>query len=82
MSVFTHILSIVGTPALLLALGHFAWRVSRAVLLQRAGSVALKRGNEDQRPEAGLKIIDALTGENEPSYWAILPWRKSDDGEP
>ncbi len=52
------------------------------MLLQRAGSAALKRGSEDERREAGLKIVDALTGENEPWYRAILPWCKSDDGGP
>lgn len=78
LSEFTHILVYVGTPAL--AVGSFAWRLSRAVLLQRAGSAALKHGSKDPHGEAGLKIIKALTRESEPWYRAILPWRKPDDG--
>ena len=58
----------------------FAWRVSRAALLYRAGATALKRGNEDPHGKAGLKIVKELTSENEPWYLAILPWRKSDGG--
>jgi hypothetical protein len=52
------------------------------VLLHRAGATALKHGSEDQRREAGLRIVDALTSENEPWYRAILPWRRSDDSPP
>jgi hypothetical protein len=81
-SEFVRVLSIVGTPALILALGSCAWRVSRAVLLQRAGSAALKGGSEDDRREAALEIVKSLTGENEPWYKAILPWRRPGDGEP
>jgi hypothetical protein len=51
-------------------------------LLYRAGSTALKRGSEDQRREAGLKIVDALASEDEPWYLAALSWRKSDDNLP
>lgn len=83
MSSFTHILAYVGTlTAFVLALGTLAWRVSRAVLLYRAGSAALKYGSKDPHGQAGLKIVDTLTGENEPWYRAILPWRKSDDSPP
>jgi len=78
MSAFTQILIYVGGPAL--ALGSLAWRVSRAVLLHRAGAAALKHGSEDQRREAGLEIIKALTDADEPWYLKALPWRKSDDG--
>ncbi len=74
MSAFTHsIISYVGPPAvLLLALGVFAWRVSRAVLLYRAGTAALKHGSKDPRGKAGLKIVDALTGADEPWYRALM----------
>jgi hypothetical protein len=83
MSSFTHILAYVGTlTAFVLALGTLAWRVSRAVLLQRAGAAALKHGSKDPRGKAGLEIVDALTGENEPWYKAILPWHRPDDGGP
>jgi hypothetical protein len=64
-----------------LALGTLAWRVSRAVLLQRAGAAALKHGSEDPHGKAGLKIVKALTSDSEPWYRAILPWRRSDDGQ-
>lgn len=53
----------------------------RAVLLQRAGATALKQGSEDQRGQAGLEIVKALTSDNEPSYLAVLPWRKPGDGQ-
>jgi hypothetical protein len=78
MSSITHLLIPIG--ALALALGTLAWRISRAVLLQRAGSAAIKHGCKDPRGKAGLKVVDALTGESEPWYRAILPWRKPDDG--
>jgi hypothetical protein len=82
MSAFTHsLLSYVGPPAVLLAIGVFAWRVSRAVLLYRAGSAGLKHGIKDPRGEAGLKIVDALTGADEPRYRAILG-RKSGEDQP
>jgi hypothetical protein len=55
--------SVLGTPTL--ALGTFAWRVSRAVLLQRAGATALKQGSDDQRGKAGLEIVKALTSDDE-----------------
>jgi hypothetical protein len=55
---------------------------SRAVLLYRAGSAALKHGSKDERGKAGLKIVGALTDENEPWYRAILTWRRSDDSPP
>ena len=79
LSVFAHLLIYVGTPAL--ALGTFAWRVSRAVLLQRAGTAALRHGSKDPHGKAGLEIVKALTTE-EPWYRAIWPWRRSGDGEP
>lgn len=83
MFVLIHVLASVGPPAvLLLALGSLAWRVSRAVLLYRAGSAAIKHGDRNPRGRAGLEIIKSLTGENEPWYRAILPWRRSDDGGP
>jgi len=77
MSAFIHYF---GTPAFVLALGSFVWRVSRAVLLHRAGAIALKRGSKDPHGEAGLEIVGKLTSESEPWYQAILPWRKPDDG--
>jgi hypothetical protein len=81
LSVFTHVLAYFGPPvALLLALGSFAWRVSRAALLQRAGAAALKHGSEDPHGKAGLEIIKALTRDNEPWWREILPGRRSDDG--
>jgi hypothetical protein len=79
LSVFTHLLIYIGTPAL--ALGTFAWRVSRAVLLYRAGSTALKKGTEDPRGKAGLEIVEELTRESEPWFRAILG-RRSDDSQP
>jgi hypothetical protein len=79
LSVFAHVLAYVGAPALVLTLGTFAWRVSRAALLQRAGSAALKHGSKDPHGEAGLEIVKALTTDSEPWYQAILPWRRSDD---
>ncbi|HET6191108.1 MAG TPA: hypothetical protein VFE59_29395 [Trebonia sp.] len=79
MSASTNVLTYAGTlTALVLALGTFAWRVSRAVLLHRAGSAALKHGSKDPRGKAGLRIVDALTSDNEPWYRAILPWRESE----
>ena len=81
MSAFTHVLPYAGTfTALVLALGTLAWRVSRAVLLHRAGSAALKYGNKDPHGRAGLKIVDKLTSDNEPWYRALLPRHKSDHG--
>lgn len=80
LSVFAHLLIYVGTPTL--ALGTFAWRVSRAVLLQRAGATALKKGDSDPQGKAGLAIVQELTRESEPWYLAALPWRRPDDGQP
>jgi hypothetical protein len=74
-----HVLNYVGIPACILALGTFAWRVSRAVLLHRAGATALKHGSKDPCGKAGLKIVEALTRESEPWSRAILSWRRSDD---
>ena len=83
MSVFAHVLPYIGSPALVLALGSFVWRFSRAWLLGRAGRAALKHGSEDPHGEAGLKIVDALTHhESEPWYRALLPGSKSDDSSP
>jgi len=83
MSAFTHVLTYAGTlTALVLAVGTLAWRVSRAMLLHRAGSAALKYGSKDPHGKAGLKIVDKLTSDNEPWYRALLPWRKSDDRAP
>jgi hypothetical protein len=64
-----------------LASGKFAWRVSRAALLHRAGSAALGRVSDDERRKVGLKIIKELTREREPWYLAALPCCKSDDGQ-
>jgi len=78
LSAFTHsLISYVDSPALVLALGTFVRRVARAVLLHRAGVAALKHGSEDERREAGLEIVKALTDENEPWYRALPWWRKS-----
>jgi hypothetical protein len=83
MSVFTHVLGDLGTPVFVLALVTGVVRVSRAALLHKAGSTALSQGSEDQRREAGLAIVEALTRrEREPWYRALLPGRKPDDGEP
>ena len=83
LSVFTHILAYVGTPAGILAVAGGLVRVSRAALLRKAASTALDHGTEDQRREAGLKIVDALTRrEREPWYLALLPGRRSDDDQP
>ena len=50
-------------------------RVSRAALLHKAGAAALNQGTEDQRRDAGLAIVEALTRrEREPWYVAALPW--------
>jgi hypothetical protein len=79
----TPVIAYVGTPtAFILALGTFVWRVSRARLLSRAGSAAIKHGDENPQGRAGLEIVKTLTGENEPWYRAVWPWRRSDDGEP
>lgn len=75
---FTHsLISYVGSPTLVLALGNFVRHVTRAVLLHRAGAAALKHGSEDERREAGLEIVKALTDENEPWYRTLPWWRKS-----
>jgi hypothetical protein len=79
LSALIHVLIYIGTPAL--ALGTFAWRVSRAVLLQRAGAAALKHGDKHPRGRAGLEVVRTLTRE-EPWYKAILPWRSPSDGGP
>jgi hypothetical protein len=81
LSVFTHLLPYVGSPALVLALGSLAWHVSRARLLKRAGDTALEKGCKDPQGKAGLEIVKALTGDDEPWYRQILG-RKSDDGGP
>jgi hypothetical protein len=81
-SAFIRVLASVGTPADILAIAGGLVRVSRAALLHKAGSTALSHGTEDQRREAGLAIIEALTRrESEPWYRAILPWRKSGNDE-
>lgn len=82
MSSLCDVLSYVGIPAFVMALGTFAGRFSRAVLLHRARAAALKHGSKDPRGKAGLEIVKALTDENEPWYRAILPWRKSGEDEP
>jgi hypothetical protein len=64
-----------------LALGTFLWRRSRARLLDRAGIVALEKGDDDPQGRAGLAIVKMLN-DDEPWFKAILPWRRSDDGEP
>lgn len=83
MSVLAHLLPYVGTlTALVLAFGTFAWRVSRARLLGRAGVTALEKGIKDPQGKAALEIVRALTSDDEPWYLAALPWRKSGDGQP
>ena len=83
MSAFLHVLPYVGTiTVFVVALGSCAWRVSRAMLLHRAGSAALKHGSDDPHGKAGLKIVKALTSDDEPWYLKALPWRGSGDGEP
>lgn len=78
--IFTHILPWVGTPtAFILALRSFISRLTRDKLLSRAVSAALEHGDKNPRGRAGLEVIRSLTGENEPWYRAILPWRRSDE---
>jgi alkanesulfonate monooxygenase SsuD/methylene tetrahydromethanopterin reductase-like flavin-dependent oxidoreductase (luciferase family) len=78
-----HVLTYVGLPAVILAIGRTAWNVSRAKLLQRAGDTALDAGDRNPRGRAGLEIVKALTSENEPWYRALLPpWRRPDDNSP
>jgi hypothetical protein len=80
-SALLHVLASVGTPADILALSGGLVRISRAALLRQAGSTALSHGTVDQRREAGLAIVEALTRrESERWHRAILPWRKSVDG--
>lgn len=79
MSVSTHVLTYFTNPAIIVAAAHSVRPVFRSLLLYRAGSYALKHGSEDERREAGLKIIDALTSDDEPWYRALMPWRKPDD---
>jgi hypothetical protein len=82
MSAFTHFLSSVGAPASILAFAGGLVRVSRAALLHKAGSTALSQGSENQRREAGLAIVEALTRrEREPRFLSLLPWRKSGDDQ-
>jgi hypothetical protein len=59
-----------------------AWRVSRAVLLYRAGAAALKRGDKNPPGRAGLEIVKALTSDSDPWYRVLVPWCKSGDSEP
>ncbi len=80
MSEFVRILSVVGVPASILAIGVCAWRMSRSWLLLRAGSVALNPSSDEKCRKAALKIIDKLTDDSVPWYKAILPWHKPDDG--
>jgi len=83
LSSFSHYLPYLGTlAALVVALGTFAWRVARAMLLHRAGVTALRHGSKDPRGRAGLRIVDALTSDNEPWYLALLPGHRRDDGQP
>jgi hypothetical protein len=82
LSVFAHPTWVVTLTALVLALGTFAWRVSRARLLMKAGTAALEAGEKDkERRKAALEIVKALTSD-EPWYLAFLQWRRSDDGQP
>jgi hypothetical protein len=79
LSTFIQVLAYVGTPAGILAFTGGLVRVSRAALLHKAGSAALSQGTEDQRREAGLKIVEALTRrEREPWWREILPGRRAD----
>ena len=83
MSELTHILTLAGTPALVLAVAGGLVRVSRAALLHKAGSTALSQGSEDQRREAGLAIVETLTcREREPWFLSLLAGRRSDDDQP
>ena len=68
-----HILTYVGLPAVILAIGRTAWNISRAKLLERAGDTALDAGDRSPRGRAGLDIVKALTSDNEPWWRAILP---------
>ncbi len=82
LSVFTFALTCLGpVAAFILALGKARWIVVRARLLDRAGATALEKGIEDPQGKAGLEIVKALTGDDEPWYRRILGPR-SDDGQP
>lgn len=79
MSDFIHILTCVGVPAVILAIGRVRWIFSRSKLLKRAGDTALETGDKNPRGRAALEIIKSLNGENTPWYLAVWPWRRSGD---
>jgi hypothetical protein len=80
MSVIAQVLTYVGSPAFVLATGRVPVQVSRTVLLHRAESAALRKGDEDPQGRAGLAIIEALT-RREPWYLSLLPGRRSGDSQ-
>jgi hypothetical protein len=81
MSSITHVLTDFGTPAFVLAAGRVVVQISRTILLHRAESAALSKGDEDPQGRAGLAIIESVNRrEREPWYLAGLPWRRPDDG--
>lgn len=79
MSAFIHALEGAVNPATMVAFVSGLVRIAREALLRRAASVALENGTEDQRREAGLTIVEALTRDKKPWYRQLLG-RKSDDG--
>jgi hypothetical protein len=79
LSALLHVLTYVGTPAVILAIGRIRWIFSRSRLLERAGDTALEAGDKNSRGRAALEIVKSLNGDSEPWYCAILPWRRSDD---
>lgn len=70
----------VGAPAAIVAVAGGCVRVAREALLHKAASTALDNGDESQRREAGLKIVEALT-RREPWWRGLLPGRRSDDDQ-
>ncbi len=81
MSALIHALDGAVKPAIIVAFVTGLVRTSRAVQLHRAVSASLENGTEDQRREAGLTVVEALTREKTPWYVAALPWRKPNDDE-
>jgi hypothetical protein len=74
LSVLTHVPT-VWVIIIALALGRSAWRVSKSVQLHRAVSAATEHGSEAERNKAGVEIVKALAGDDEPWWRAVLRWR-------
>jgi lipopolysaccharide biosynthesis regulator YciM len=80
LSIFTHTLTLVDIPSVILAIGRARWQFAHPGLLDRAGPTALLEGDEEKRREAALKVIGQLTSDDGSWIRAILRWRKPDDG--